>query len=334
MSLFDNLSCSDSNSELDLDLYELQLVLNGRSDSDSEPSDHEPLSDVEASDIGAIPATGTESQPSKKPYFYTVGTRILALIRKRDGVPIHKITCKLGISKSAINKLQAKAISRGQSPDKVIEPYHVDDTLRSGRPKTSNAIIELILKTMLQNSTTRGWSCNRIASEVSETLGQPVSVSTVYRALKEHGYGVYKRTVKPGLIKEQIKERLDQCLEYKDWTLEDWKNVIWTDETSVQLGGVRGRRRCWRKKDEVYHDYVVIYQWKGFKVFIWWSCFLYNKKGLYYIQEEETAAEKKACKADITARNTARHNKDKEEQELAQLIYQLYVTRAQAGLQA
>ena len=136
---------------------------------------------------------------------------------------------------------------------------------------------------MLQNSTIRGWSCNRIALEVLETLGQPVSISTVYRVLKEHSYGVYKRTVKPGLIKEQMKERLDWCLEYKDWTLEDWKNVIWTDETSVQLGGVRGRRRCWRKKDEAYHDHVVTRRWKGFKEFIWWSCFLYNKKGPYYI---------------------------------------------------
>jgi len=29
--------------------------------------------------------------------------------------------------------------------------------------------------------------------------------------------------------------------------------------------------------------------------------------------EEQTTSEKKACKADITARNAARHNKDKEE---------------------
>jgi hypothetical protein len=65
----------------------------------------------------------------------------------------------------------------------------------------------------------------------------------VYRVLKEHGYGVYKRTIKPGLTKKQMAERLKWCLEHKDWTLEDWKNVIWTDETSVQLGGVRGRRR-------------------------------------------------------------------------------------------
>ena len=123
MSLFDNLSGSDSNSELDLDLYELQLVLNRQSDGDSEPSDYEPLSEAEASDIGAIPATDTESQPSKKPYFYTISTRILALTRKRDGVPIHEITRELGISKSAINKLQVKAISRGWSPIKSQESF-------------------------------------------------------------------------------------------------------------------------------------------------------------------------------------------------------------------
>jgi transposase len=111
MSLFDNLSSLDSDSELDLDLYELQLVLNGQSDSDSEPSEHEPLSEAEASNIGAIPPIRTDtedstaSQHSKKPYFYTVSTRILALTQKRDGIPIHEITNELGISKSAINRL-------------------------------------------------------------------------------------------------------------------------------------------------------------------------------------------------------------------------------------
>jgi hypothetical protein len=47
MSLFNNLSDFDSDAELDPDLYELQLVLNRQSDSDSEPSDHEPLSEAE-----------------------------------------------------------------------------------------------------------------------------------------------------------------------------------------------------------------------------------------------------------------------------------------------
>jgi hypothetical protein len=43
---------------------------------------------------------------------------------------------------------------------------------------------------------------------------------------------------------------------------------------------------------------------------MWWSCFSYNEKGLYYIWEAETAAEKKASIADLAARNAARYNKD------------------------
>ncbi|OJJ79518.1 uncharacterized protein ASPGLDRAFT_1040611 [Aspergillus glaucus CBS 516.65] len=41
------------------------------------------------------------------------------------------------------------------------------------------------------------------------------------------------------------------CLAHKDWTLEDWKNVIFTDETSVALSHRRGGIRIWRTKDEV-----------------------------------------------------------------------------------
>jgi hypothetical protein len=61
---------------------------------------------------------------------------------------------------------------------------------------------------------------------------------------------------------------------------------------------------------------------------MWWSCFSYDKKGPYYVWEEQTATEKKACLADIAARNIARHDKDKEEWEIAQLIHRLYATRA------
>jgi hypothetical protein len=42
------------------------------------------------------------------------------------------------------------------------------------------------------------------------------AASTVYRVLKEHSYRVYKRTIKPGLKKKQMKERLQWCLDYED----------------------------------------------------------------------------------------------------------------------
>jgi hypothetical protein len=46
----------------------------------------------------------------------------------------------------------------------------VEDTPRSGQLKVSQDVVDLILKTVTQNSTTRGWSCSRIAYEVSLVL--------------------------------------------------------------------------------------------------------------------------------------------------------------------
>lgn len=46
-----------------------------------------------------------------------------------------------------------------------------------------------------------------------------------------------------------IKARLEWCLERQNWTLEEWKRVIWTDESTFELGGGGGGRpRYWRQR--------------------------------------------------------------------------------------
>jgi len=70
--------------------------------------------------------------------------------------------------------------------------------------------------------------------------------------------------------------------------------VILLDETSVILGGVRGKRRVWRKKEETYHPHIVVRRWKGRKEFMWWSYFSWDHKGPYYIWEKEIVTERKA----------------------------------------
>ena len=104
--------------------------------------------------------------------------------------------------------------------------------------------------------------------------------------------------------------------------------MIFSDETSVQLSAVRGRRRIQRKKSEVYYPYVVTTRWKGFSEFMWWSCFSYDKKGPYHIWEDETPAEKKAMKKDLDAWNEAKEPNDKLIWEATQAIHRLHTTRA------
>jgi transposase len=133
-------------------------------------------------------------------------------------MPIEQIAAFTHIKKSRIYSLYAEAKRRGWDPkvSKVVEVYHVEDAKRSGRPKTSQVVIDLIIATITKNSTTRGWSTSQIAYSISEQPGiSPVSASTVYRVLITEGFSTYKRTVKPGLTKTQKDARLKWCLKRK-----------------------------------------------------------------------------------------------------------------------
>jgi hypothetical protein len=77
--------------------------------------------------------------------------------------------------------------------------------------------------------------------------------------------------------------RLEWALVHKDWTLEDWKKVIWTDETSVLLSHRRGGYRIWRRRDKTVLKSCVRSRWKGYSEFMFWGAFSYDKKGPMHI---------------------------------------------------
>ena len=80
-----------------------------------------------------------------------------------------------------------------------------------------------------------------------------MSAVTVWRVLKAAGFRKTKPTKKPRLTKKIRKDRLDWCLAHKTWTLDNWKNVIWSDETSVVLLHRRGSYRIWRTIEEKFN---------------------------------------------------------------------------------
>ena len=77
------------------------------------------------------------------------------------------------------------------------------------------------------------------------------------------------------------------------------------------MGGICGKRRVWRTPEESHHPHVIKRRWKGFKEFMFWGCFSYDKQGPCFIWEDETAAEKEAAKKDLKARNDTRYESDK-----------------------
>lgn len=110
--------------------------------------------------------------------------------------------------------------------------------------------------------------------------------------------------------------RYQFALAHQHWTLEDWKNVIFSDETSVLLGQRRGRIRVWRDAKERYHPDVIRGRWKGFSEFMFWGSFSYDHKGPCHVWRVETPAEKRAATECIVQLNKEMEQIRKEEWEL------------------
>ena len=114
-----------------------------------------------------------------------------------------------------------------------------------------------------------------------------------WNILHEAGLLKTKPTKKSGLSENMRKARLQWCLDYQHWTLEDWKHVIWSDETSVVLCVRRGGFRVWRKPDEKVLKSNIRERWKGYSEFMFWACFSYDKKGPCHVWRAETLSERK-----------------------------------------
>ena len=55
---------------------------------------------------------------------------------------------------------------------------------------------------------------------------------------------------KPFLSIMYRKKCLSFALKYKEWTIEDWKRVIWSDETKINRIASDGRQWVWKKTGE------------------------------------------------------------------------------------
>ncbi|KAG2206190.1 hypothetical protein INT46_002966 [Mucor plumbeus] len=65
--------------------------------------------------------------------------------------------------------------------------------------------------------------------ELSHSLKINVSADTVRITLKNYGLGALPKVKKPDISDDNAKERLLWCKDRIDWTLDNWKRVIFTD---------------------------------------------------------------------------------------------------------
>ena len=231
-----------------------------------------------------------------------IAQRIQCLTLITEDFSVTHIERKTGIPSWTQRRIWNKAFDRGFRPalDPVIKEDYVIDGVRSGRPVQINEVKEQeVLAIVRQDRAGREKSSEVIGYEAD------ISSTSVLRILHKHNLSSVKPTRKPGLSEEAKAARLTFALEHQRWTLEDWKSVIWTDETSVILGQRRGVIRIWRDPHETYNTTAIRNRWKGFSEFMWWSCFTWDDKGPWHIWKKETAQERKIADTDLQQLNEA-----------------------------
>lgn len=109
------------------------------------------------------------------------------------------------------------------------------------------------------------------ASQVKRQLFPDISRQTVSRALRMEGLKAYKKRKKFALTKEHAVARRKWAEERKDWTVEQFKRIVYSDESKFNLYGPDGNHWCWREPGQEFNPRHVAMQEKhgGGHVMVW-----------------------------------------------------------------
>ena len=148
----------------------------------------------------------------------------------QQGQSIRQVASQLNVGKSTVQEW-----SRG-----VLQ---LQNKSLGGRPKKLSSKDALYIKSM--------FSRHQVQTSVEATRDfnkeneDPVSLSTVKRALHDTGMSAKRVIKKPMLTKKHKKARLEFAQKYKEFTEDDWKRVIWTAESKINRLHSDGKKYVW-----------------------------------------------------------------------------------------
>jgi len=113
------------------------------------------------------------------------------------------------------------------------------------------------------------------AAEVQRHLRQTgvvsVNVQTIRRTLKSVGLRSGLKRKVPHLTPRHRKLRYEWAKAHKNWSINQWRKVIWSDETKINLFGSDGHRWCWKNRGKGLESRVISQTRKygGGNIMVW-----------------------------------------------------------------
>lgn len=196
-------------------------------------------------------------------------TRVKIHSLKESGHSWREIALATRKSKDSVKKIYKRVVKKNSFKDKP----------RSGRPRKLSDRDRRVLVNIMRKSEVK--TPERARKEASVHHNIDASESTVRRAFKESGFVARVKRKKPLMTANHKKKRLAWAKNHNTWTIDQWKNVIWSDETGFGLVSGEGREYNWSKDGDILDDDSVIptKKFQGGKVMIW-GCITYQGVGI------------------------------------------------------
>ena len=121
----------------------------------------------------------------------------------------------------------------------------LSNTKRPGRPRKASVVDDRrILSLVKKNPFTTVGQIKKTLQEV----GVSVSKSTIKRRLHQRKYRGFITRCKPLVSLKNRKARLEFAKKHLKEPVQFWNNILWTDETKINLHQNDGKRRVWRRE--------------------------------------------------------------------------------------
>ncbi|GBO29855.1 hypothetical protein AVEN_261543-1 [Araneus ventricosus] len=117
----------------------------------------------------------------------------------------------------------------------------------------------------------RSLTARQLASQLSATAGRPIFRQTVSYRLHEGGLFARRPVVCMSLSPAHVRALLNWASEHRCWTLEQWGDVLFTDESRFNIQNDSRRAMIWREPGTRYRTPSIVERdhYRGSGLLVW-----------------------------------------------------------------
>lgn len=167
--------------------------------------------------------------------------RKIIISSQNAGKSCYKISKELMLPRSTVQSIVQHYKKTGQ----------ISCLKKTGRPRMTSDAENRVLKKLIRSN--RRARAGELTVQWRDMIHKDVSVDTCKRVLKRMGYSFYTAKEKPLLTALQKKKRFKFARDHENWTSDQWRSIIWSDESKFEVTVGDERKKVVRNKHEAFH---------------------------------------------------------------------------------